>query len=226
MNRVKPTLLAVIFITTALTFSCSLDDGNILSYGSLYDSRDGKTYKTVVVGSQTWMAENLNYEVSGSACYDNNPSNCVTYGRLYNWATAMGLASTCNSSSCASQVQSMQQGVCPVGWHLPNSAEWTALMNHVGSNAGTKLKANSNLWLSNGSGTDDFGFSALPGGRGGGGFVFVGNCGFWWSATEASGSLSTRNNEAGFRRMGNDLLGCMMETGNKGRLFSVRCLKN
>jgi uncharacterized protein (TIGR02145 family) len=132
------------------------------------DSRDGKAYKTVKIGSQTWMAENLNYEAKGSLCYDNKKENCDKYGRLYDWKTAMK--------------------VCPSGWHLPSDAEWENLVTIAGGDkvAGTKLKAKSG-WKDNRNGTDDFGFSALPAG-----FHYVNNEFFrggeegeWWSATDA-----------------------------------------
>jgi uncharacterized protein (TIGR02145 family)/uncharacterized repeat protein (TIGR02543 family) len=137
------------------------------------DSRDSKTYKKVVIGTQTWMAENLNYNASGSVCYDNATANCTKYGRLYDWETALV--------------------ACPVGWHLPSSAEWTTLADYVGGleTAGMKLKATSG-WVNwsgpHGNGTDDYGFSALPGGTRetyyGEEFHSVGIQGFWWSATE------------------------------------------
>jgi len=115
------------------------------------------------------MAENLNYEADGSKCYENKTENCDKYDRLYNWETAMK--------------------ACPKSWHLPSDAEWTKLTDFVGSSstAGTKLKATSG-WNSNGNGTDEFGFAALPGGDGysGGSFYGVGNYGFWWSASENS----------------------------------------
>jgi uncharacterized protein (TIGR02145 family) len=141
------------------------------------DSRDGKKYRTVAIGKQTWMAENLNYNASGSKCYGNSESNCQKYGRLYNWSTA--------------------RTACPKGWHLPSEAEWSTLIDFVGgsSTAGTKLKSasgwNKFLFIG-GNGTDEYGFSALPGGSGysGGSFDFVGDYGSWWSATEdvASGA--------------------------------------
>jgi uncharacterized protein (TIGR02145 family) len=133
------------------------------------------------------MAENLDYTTeSGSVCYDNDPANCEIYGRLYNWATAMALPSSCNSSDCASQVQAEHQGICPSGWHLPSDDEWQILVYFVGgSTAGKKLKTASG-WSSNGNGTDGYGFSALPGGiyANGGGFYYAGDRGHWWSASE------------------------------------------
>ncbi len=141
------------------------------------DERDGTKYVYVTIGTQTWMAENLNYEVGGSKCYSNNNSNCVTYGRLYNWATAMN-------------------NVCPSGWHLPSDAEWGALMQSVNpscsvtgdcANAGKLLKTASGWYNNgNGNGTDNHGFSALPGGYGysDGSFTSASGGGDWWSATE------------------------------------------
>jgi uncharacterized protein (TIGR02145 family)/uncharacterized repeat protein (TIGR02543 family) len=85
---------------------------------------DGQTFRTVVIGTQTWMAENLNCDVSGSECYNNNESNCATYGRLYDWATAMALPSSCNSSTCSSQINAKHRGICPSGWHIPSNADW------------------------------------------------------------------------------------------------------
>jgi len=152
--------------------------------GTFTDRRDGQKYKTVKIGGQTWMAENLNYQTSsGSWCYDNKSSNCDKYGRLYDRKTA--------------------KTVCPAGWYLPSVAEWDNLASAVGgtrkkyksdntgkewfgwAGASTKLKARSD-WNNNGNGTDDFGFSALPGGYRGsdGNFYHAGDDGSWWTATE------------------------------------------
>jgi uncharacterized protein (TIGR02145 family) len=153
-----------------------------ISYGSLTDTRDNQVYKTVVIGTQTWMAENLNFDTlngTGSWCYSSVTNRCSIYGRLYDWNTVM--AGSASSSATPSGVH----GICPTGWHVPSSAEWNVLTDYVGgaNTAGTKLKANSNLWSIN-KGTDDYGFSALPGGGcDGSDYYGVGYYGCWWSAT-------------------------------------------
>jgi len=158
------------------------------------------------------MAENLNYDVpdnNNDVCYKNDPANCVTYGRLYNWATAMA-------------------NVCPSGWHLPSDADWDALMTAVGgsSTAGKHLKAKEG-WNScgpSGSGKtysceDTYGFSALPGGLFDGSSN-VGYIGYWWSASDDI----SRN--AHFRYMHYFDDGAIYSGGDKYYLYSVRCLQN
>jgi len=156
-----------------------------IPYGSVTDSRDGKEYKTTQIDKQVWFAENLNYEAEGSKCYNNLDSNCDIYGRLYNWETAMT--------------------ACPSGWHLPTKAEWDELGIDV-----IKLKAMSG-WNNNGNGTDNFGFSALPGGNG--------DSGRWWS----TGEYEYYSGNAYYWSMGS---GVLWGFSNKSDLFSVRCLKN
>jgi uncharacterized protein (TIGR02145 family) len=166
------------------------------SYGSVY--YEGQTYKTVVIGNQTWFAENLNYVVEGSKCCFDNPTNCDTFGSLYDRSTAMGLPSSCNFTSCSGQIQQPHRGICPYGWHIPSRDEWETLSSYVESNSGCsncdayKLKA-TNGWASDfsgarGNGTDDYGFSALPGGHSysNGNSYGVGVVGNWWSANEGS----------------------------------------
>jgi len=194
--------------------------------GTFTDSRDGQEYGWVRIGTQVWMAENLNYAVNGSLCYGDNTGNdnqnrCGTYGRLYNWATAMNLNSSCNTSTCASQVQTKHRGICPSGWHLPSDAEWTALTTAVGSNPGAKLKATSG-WNINGNGTDDFGFSALPGGygRSGGSFHDVVVGGYWWSSSEYSSDNAYR------RYIFYGYSSVDRNYSLKTFLFSVRCLQD
>jgi len=186
---------------------------------------EGETYQTVVIGTQTWFQRNLNYAVEGSECYDDEESNCTTYGRLYSWATAMALPTSCNSITCASQVEAKHRGICPSGWHLPSDIEWDALTTEVGGmeTAGTKLKSTSgwgNDWLNSGN-TDNYGFSALPGGFGyNGGYLFqyVGNSGYWWTTTEF-----TNANAFVWQTLYG---GVLNQIGLKPNLYSVRCVKD
>ena len=185
------------------------------------------SYKTVRIGDQTWMAENLNYVVEGSKCNSNSSANCDKYGSLYNWATAMALPASCNSNSCSSQVQSPHQGICSAGWHLPSYDEWTTLREYVGSfTAGTKLKATSG-WDYNGvsgNGTDEYGFSALPGsgGRSDGSFFSVGSSGVWWSATESKYDASTAYGAS--MHYDDSYFGTF--DNSKSWLYSVRCVQD
>ncbi|MDR0515984.1 MAG: fibrobacter succinogenes major paralogous domain-containing protein [Fibromonadaceae bacterium] len=192
----------------------------------------GQTYRTVVIGTQTWMAENLNYDVSGSECYDNKTENCTTYGRLYDWATAMSLLSSCNLTSCSGQVSAKHKGICPSGWHIPSNADWDKLMRYADGTSGTDspydsptarryLKAASG-WVSDGNGTDAHGFSALPGGFGSSGVDFynAGSGGYWWSSSEYQVSVAYLRLMHYYLAYG----GC--NHYYKGNLLSVRCLQD
>ena len=130
---------------------------------TLTDTRDGKVYRTVKIGDQVWMAENLNFETDSSYCYNDSAEYCAKYGRLYRWTAAMD--------------------ACPSGWHLPDLAEWKTLLAAVGGDsiAGTKLKSTSG-WNSDGNGTDDFGFTVLPAG-GWRSKDFVGEVAAFWTSS-------------------------------------------
>ena len=134
---------------------------------TLKDLRDGKVYKTVKIGDQVWMAENLNFETDSSFCYRDSAYFCAMHGRLYRWAAAVD--------------------ACPSGWHLPSKAEFESLIATVGedSTAGKVLKSASG-WSSGGNGSDDFGFAALPAGDRGhdGGYSGAYFLAFFWSSTE------------------------------------------
>jgi len=175
------------------------------SQSSFTDTRDKKTYKTVKIGSQVWMAQNLDYNAKGSKCHQNQDVNCNKYGRLYDWNTA--------------------KKSCPSGWHLPSKAEWEKLTDFIGGEkiAGKKLKSNSG-WKENGNGTDEFGFSALPGGGGNsdGNFGGVGYSGNWWSASE-----NEDFSDIAYRRyMGYNYEAVGRDSINKSDLNSVRCLQD
>ena len=133
--------------------------------GWILDSRDKHLYRTVTIGKQTWMAENLNYEVeTGSSCYNDTLSNCQKYGRFYTWAAAVGKSEDeCGYGKYCNLGNEKVRGICPEGWHLPDTTEWGELNKAVGGRetAGKKLKSTEG-WNNGGNGTDDFGFSAVP----------------------------------------------------------------
>jgi len=196
------------------------------SVSTFIDKRDGKVYRIVRIGSQVWFAENLNYAAEGSKCYGEGgdvvvgideygyaikttlsnaevQTNCTKYGRLYNWETA--------------------KQACPAGWHLPSDDEWGKLEKSVRDVpiAGTKLKS-SEGWNHNGNGTDDYGFSAFPGGKrySDGIFDGAGNFGHWWSATELDAIFASYC-----------IMFCYHEFvhwyyNGKTGLFSVRCVQD
>ena len=166
----------------------------------LTDSRDGQTYRTVTIGPQTWMAENLNYKTPKSYCYEDKISNCAKYGRLYAW----------------SNVSYPAQGVCPDGWHLPTDYEWKVLLKHVDKrspSASKSLKSRMG-WFGGGDGTDDFGFSARPAGfrYGNGRYSIDGRYALFWSHNPYL--LKYNNDEWNFIRK------------SDGLSVSVRCIKD
>ena len=143
---------------------------------TLKDLRDGQTYKTVEIGGQVWMAENLNYKTENTYCLNNRDTNCTKYGRLYMWSAAMDSAGTwgangkgCGYTKPCSPKKSVR-GVCPEGWHLPSYFEWKRLIVTVDDSiteyddenaAATKLKSTSG-WADDGNGDGSYSFSALP----------------------------------------------------------------
>jgi uncharacterized protein (TIGR02145 family) len=212
--------------------SSSVGSQNGVVYGEPVNY-EGDIYPTVVIGTQTWFAKNLNYDDEGSKCYRNDPANCAEYGRLYDWSTAMNLPSSCNENSCTSQIQPKHRGICPSGWHIPSNEDWDKLSSYVQSNSGCSscdaklLKATSGWDNSdNGNGTDDYGFSALPGGFGssiGGYFANVGIISYWCSASEHE-SYGT---SAYHRKMTSVSEYVSWGTDAKSNLLlSVRCLQD
>jgi uncharacterized protein (TIGR02145 family) len=202
--------------------------------GTFKDPRDGKVYKTVKIGDQVWMAENLAYAAEGSKFYgEGGPlafqkitlskteikANGKKYGRLYDWKTA--------------------KKTCPPGWHLPSKKELEILIAFTGDEklAGKKLKAKSG-WpdpkygerfngykVTSGSGTDDFGFAALPGGFGlsDGRFARVRFEGYWWSR---SGLVKDAKKLAYYLNLANNKEDSWLDDGDKNKFLSVRCIKD
>lgn len=223
-------LMAATAVAIILTISnsCKKDEENdTISNGAFTDPRDGTIYKTLKIGNQTWMAENLKYlpSVVGSATgsttmpnyyvYGYNDTvvsnakateNYKTYGVLYNWESA--------------------KTACPAGWHLPSDVEWSQLMDRLGgeSEAGSKLKESGTLhWNDpNTEATNETGFTALPGGYRNnlGEFYIIGTNGYWWSATSFS------SNAAWGRGMYYKSNQVSRDASYKENGFSVRCVKD
>jgi uncharacterized protein (TIGR02145 family) len=209
INPANHFAMLLMALAMAFTFlACEEKDKGAETGGTFTDARDGKIYKTVKIGDQVWMAENLAF-----GC-----ANCGKYGSSYNWEGAMK--------------------ACPSGWHLPSDAEWEALVAFAGGEnvAGKKLKSKSGwdgvCYNAEGgeecnpkgsNGTDEFGFSAMPSGGyfGDGGRRPIGNGGFWWSSTKKTHSLTNSL----FMQIEN---GSNARRGEEGDycIFSVRCIQN
>jgi len=184
------TFFGVLIIASIVITSCG--------GGETSKNSENKNYKTVKIGEQVWMAENLNYETSsGSWCYDDDPANCEKYGRLYDWETA--------------------KNVCPKGWRLPTKSDFETLLNNVGGEGEEEEAYNA---LKEGGSS---GFSALLGGCRyyNGFFYYLGIGGGWWSSSEYDTynpwSLHIYSGTQG---------ASMYSNGGKEWGFSVRCLQD
>jgi len=185
-------------LMTQATENCSSNCGQPFT-----DVRDGKSYNTVLIGSQCWMAQNLNIgtkipgvqnqnnnQIIEKYCYNDDENNCNVYGGLYQWNEMMQYITT----------QGVQ-GICPTGWHIPTDDEWITVKTFLGgeSVAGGKMKstgtieAGTGLWYSPNTGaTNESGFTAVPVGFrfSSGTFDFIGYDGFWWSSSEVNSSIA------------------------------------
>jgi uncharacterized protein (TIGR02145 family) len=239
MRKMRNTIIypfILMGILLMLTNGCKKDSNssnnnivNPIETGTVTDI-DGNNYKTVKIGNQWWMAENLKTTkyrdgtsipnvtdnvvwanlTTGAYCnYDNTASNSTTYGRLYNWYAATDV-----------------HNIAPSGWHIPADSEWTTLSNFLGGEdvAGGKLKETGTThWNSPNTGaTNETGFTALPGGlrHYNGTFEAIIGGGYWWSATEEN------NNFAWCRDMGWPTSSLGIGGNFKSEGFSLRCLKD
>lgn len=227
-------ILMLIGLLLFCTISCKNKDSNSdtiyfnpsITYGTMTD-QDGNTYKTVTIGSQTWMAENLKVIkfrngdaipnvssligdsiTSAAYCnYDNNPDNS-THGRLYNWYAATD-----------------SPNVCPYGWHIPSDSEWTTLINYLGEEvAGGKMKeAGLTHWSSPNTGADNSsGFTAIPLGARYGQDLYFGlgmSTGYWSSTEVDSTDAWHRSLSSNYEKVGRYF-------SKKSFGISVRCIKD
>jgi uncharacterized protein (TIGR02145 family) len=199
---------------------------------------DGNVYNTVVIGTQTWMKENLKTtkysdgsSITNVMVYQNNESNSIVYGRLYLWDDVM------HSSPSSNAVPSGVQGACPTGWHIPSDNEWKLLETYLGIQGsevdltewrgideGGKLKeAGTVHWISpNSAATNSSGFSSVPGG-----YKYTnlydrqGYSSYYWTCT-ASDFMTASHRQLDFDQPG------IRRTTNSEKIhyFSVRCVKN
>ena len=208
--------------------------------GILIDTRNNKSYKTVTIGSQIWMAENLNIgtridgannqtdnDIIEKYCYGDNPANCDTYGGLYQWNEMMQYVTTAGT-----------QGICPDGWHLPTDSEWNTLeielgmtqaqangTGYRGTDQGSQMADNEPLWtdgaLDQNGAFGNSGFAALPSGfrNTSGSFYNLSSNAYFWSSLESGTNAwlrllhydNSRVNRGGY---------------NKSDGFSVRCIQD
>lgn len=191
----KITLYILTVLLAFVSASCKQEQANVkkakavyvdpasVTKGTMTDPRDGKKYKTVTIGEQTWMAENMAFKVENSFCYQNKENNCLKYGRYYDWKSAMK--------------------ACPAGWHLPSRDDFNRLIVAVVSEP---IKSESPLlskskqrilnqmlkskkgWAKRGNGVDAYGFSAIPAGGGidaRGTVRYQGESAYFWTSTDA-----------------------------------------
>lgn len=183
--------VTTLILSIIISHSCRKEEPSLSEYGTVTDI-EGNVYKTIIIGSQTWMAENLktakysNGDSIGTTtgelysqgnpgwqfAYDDKESNVPTYGRLYTFSTLTDI-----------------RGICPTGWHVPSDAEWAKLSSYLGGDraATNSLKeTGTNHWVnSNKEATNESGFTAIPCGQriSWGGFDGLGTYTYWWSST-------------------------------------------
>lgn len=224
---------------------CRNDSVDNCEYGMLTDARDGHVYKTVKIGKQWWMAENLNFAYlqgtssrdSSSVCH--STYGCEKYGRLYMWSAVMDSAglyseegSGCgNGTTC--RFTDPVRGVCPEGWHVPTRVELLKLTSSVRepgeSDSSSKwLKATSGWWIYTGenvNGTDKYGFSALPSGMAttnasDGKITFVDLDAYYWTSTDVDDTYAYG------MTVSSTVEYTQHASGGKGLYFAVRCAKD
>jgi uncharacterized protein (TIGR02145 family) len=191
---------------------------SLITTNSFLDSRDNEIYLSVLIGEQWWMAENLNYNATGSSVYENNSNYGEVYGRLYNWNAAIN--------------------ACPDGWHLPSDNEWKELEIFLGmseqeaddyynrgTNEGGKLKGiGTSYWESpNYGATNQSNFNALPGGgmdEYNDFFYNIGSHAYFWSSSENGYFYAL------IRGLGAEYQTVLRDVKSKDNAYSVRCIKD
>ena len=222
-----------------------------IEYDSIVDVRDSQTYKITKINGKWWMAENLNYAVDSSFCYNDEPDSCAIYGRLYPWTVAMNIDTMYGKYNATfdEKIKSKHQGLCPKGWHIPTEKEWEEMLDYadshngdegVGASMRTKygwLRQTASEWVNHSfvdrpaAYTNRFGFSCLPGGyrkEDDGAYDHIGIHAHFWSSTEYT---EYRNESIHAKYITNNGLMNVngmhaLNDGNKYSALSVRCKKN
>lgn len=233
--------------SSSVTFYSSVFVDSLFVDTLLVDERDGQSYKIEKIGKQIWMAQNLNFAVDSSWCYNNKNSNCDTYGRLYQWTAAMDINVRYLNDSAGRIIDYPHQGVCPKGWHIPADEEWKMLADYARDSSSFKLNKERSSdyglslisvtgWfdsLGTYGGTDEYRFKILPAGkrwRQGSGrpfsFCLLGTNAYFWSTYEYN-SKGVYYWGAYVGAAYPNISGRFSHNGDfKENAYSVRCLKN
>jgi uncharacterized protein (TIGR02145 family) len=204
---------------------CLAKNANAFKYGSFTDARDGETYRTVKIGNQVWMAENLRFKTNASFAPGNEESNIKKFGRLYTWTSALDIPAEFADQSPAKDLAMYEkmkdanfQGIAPEGWHIPSNKEWEELMANIDpKSTGSELRS-ACVWQK--PGKDSLGFFALPAGYrfNDGSFRHFGRRARFWSKDEYG--------TANAYRMSITENSIDIEGVYRSDALSVRCVKN
>ena len=204
---------------------CLAKNTEKFKYGTFTDARDGETYRTVKIGDQEWMVDNLRYKAEGSYAPDNEENNVSRFGRLYTWTSALNIPPEFSEQTLARDLEMYHkmreknyQGIAPEGWHIPSTKEWETLLSNLNPKTdGSELRS-ACFWHK--PGKDTLGFFALPAGYrfDNGAFCHFGRRARFWSKDEYGKAnayrLSITNNSI-------DIEGVY-----RSDAVSVRCVKN
>lgn len=204
---------------------CLAKNASAFKYGTLTDARDGETYRTVQIGGQVWMAENLRYNAEGSYAPGNEESNVKRYGRLYTWTSALDIPAEFSEQSPSNNLEMYRkikgdnyQGIAPEGWHIPSLKEWETLMDNLPAKSNGEELRSKCSWQK--PGTDTLGFFALPAGYrfDNGSFCHFGKRTRFWCKDEYGSSNAYR---LSLTEESMDIEGVY-----RSDAISVRCVKN
>jgi uncharacterized protein (TIGR02145 family) len=204
---------------------CFEKNAAAFSYGTFTDARDGETYRTVKIGNQEWMAENLRFKAEGSYAPNNEESNVKPFGRLYTWTTALDIPADYTTQSPARDLdmyhrmhEADYRGIAPEGWHIPSLKEWEELMKNLEPKSNGSELRSACFWHN--PGKDSLGFFALPAGYrfDNGSFCHFGKRARFWSKDEYGA--------ANAYRMSITDDSADIEGVYRSDALSIRCVKN